>query len=308
MAEGAVSRASAEGIAGYNDPVAQAKTSVWRLRKFELKLDRPIIIGILNITPDSFSDGGLYLDPDVAAERAMSLVEEGADVLDLGAESTRPGANPISPATEWARLEPVLERLSGFSIPLSVDTTKAAVARRALEAGASAINDISGLRFEPELGDIAAETGAGLILMHMRGDPRTMQSDTVYQELVREVRAALQSSLEQALTSGCHPSQVVLDPGIGFGKSVEGNLELLARVRELTKIGRPILVGPSRKSFLGAILNLPPEERVEGTVAACVVALMGGARLFRVHDPRPVRRALEVAERIRQEGGLEGGG
>lgn len=261
-------------------------------------------MGILNVTPDSFSDGGRFLEAEAALERAWILAEEGADLLDVGGESTRPGAEPVSADEEWARIEPVLEGLAGadFPLPISVDTTKAEVARRALERGAAVLNDVSGLRSEPELAAAAAGTGAGLVLMHMRGDPRTMQEDTAYDDLVGEVRSALRTSLEEAVGRGCDPSQVVLDPGIGFGKSAQGSLELLARVPELLALGRPVLVGPSRKSFLGKLSNLPVDERVEGTVAACVMALERGARLFRVHDVRAVRRALDVAEAIRRAG------
>ncbi|MFQ5679671.1 MAG: dihydropteroate synthase [Gemmatimonadota bacterium] len=282
--------------------VVGAEGLEWRLGESRLALQRPAVIGILNVTPDSFSDGGLHLEPGPAVERAWTLLEEGADVVDVGAESSRPGAAPVALEEEWSRLAPVLDGLRSFPLPLSVDTTKAEVARRALAGGVSAINDISGLRREPAIGELAAEAGAGLILMHMRGEPRTMQRDTRYDDLVGEVRSALAASLDEAVRRGCHPTQVVLDPGIGFGKSLEGNLELLARVGELGEIGRPILVGPSRKSFLGEILGLPRRERVEGTVAACVAALLGGARLFRVHDVGAVRRALEVAERCRRAG------
>lgn len=260
------------------------------------------MVGVLNITPDSFSDGGRFLDPAAAADRARAMVEEGADVVDLGAESTRPGAEPVPVEEEWRRLAPVLQRLRGLPAPISVDTTKAEIARRALEEGASAMNDVSGLRFEPAIAELAAETGAGLVLMHMRGDPRTMQRDTAYHDLIGEVRDSLAASRDAALAAGCRPGQLVLDPGIGFGKSAEGNLELLARLAALRDLGLPLLVGPSRKSFLGAILGLPPEERVEGTLAACVMALVAGARLFRVHDVLPARRALDVAEAIRRAG------
>ncbi len=272
------------------------------------------MIGILNVTPDSFSDGGRYLASAAAVERARELVEGGADVLDVGAESTRPGAEPVPADREWARLEPVLAALEDLPVPISVDTTKASIARRAIEAGAAAINDISGLRADPGIARSAAETGAGLILMHMRGDPRTMQRDTSYEDLIGEVRGALSASRDAALAAGCQADQLVLDPGIGFGKSAEGSLELLARLDAFVELGLPLLVGPSRKSFLGAILDLPVEEREEGTLAACVMALERGARLFRVHDPRAARRALDVAEAIRrarsgrEESGREGSG
>lgn len=272
----------------------------WWLRGHILRTDRPLIAGILNITPDSFSDGGLYLDPEAAIGRAQELVDSGADLLDVGAESSRPGSDPVDAEEEWRRLEPVLSGLSSsLATPLSVDTTKLDVARRALELGAAAINDISGLRNDARLADLAAETGAGLVLMHMRGTPRTMQTDTRYDDLIGEVRAFLERSLSRAVEAGCRLEQVVLDPGIGFGKSTEGNLELLARLDAVAALGRPILVGPSRKTFIGQLLGLPPDERVEGTIGACVMALDRGAHIFRVHDVREVRRALEIAHLIR---------
>lgn len=279
---------------------AERGAVAWRLRGRLLDLEGPAVVGILNVTPDSFSDGGLYLEAEAAVRRAWEMAEEGADLVDVGAESSRPGAAPVSPQEEWARLEPVLERLGGLPVPICVDTTKGEVARRALEMGAAAINDISGLRFDPAIGRLVAESGAGLVLMHMRGEPRIMQLDTAYEDLVGEVRGALAASLADAVEAGCDPDQVVLDPGIGFGKSAEGNLELLARLGEIVELGRPVLVGPSRKSFLGAILDLPPEERLEGSIAACVVALERGARLFRAHDVRAARRALDVAHAIRR--------
>lgn len=283
---------------------ATAPPDRWRIRGGHLGLGRPLVMGILNVTPDSFSDGGRYQDPGAAAERAVRMIEEGADLVDVGGESTRPGAKPVPAEEEWRRVGPVLEWLAAGSDPVvvSVDTTKGEVARRALDAGASIVNDVSGLRFDRSIGELAASTGAGLVVMHMRGDPSTMQADVAYDDLVGEVRDRLRESVEVAVQSGCDPEQVVVDPGIGFGKSAEGNLELLARLDRLLPLGRPILVGPSRKSFLGALLDLPPEERVEGTLAACVVALTRGARIFRVHDVAPARRALDVAEAIRRRG------
>lgn len=282
---------------------APAEPPGWRLRGRRLPLDRPAIVGILNVTPDSFSDGGRFLDPGRAAERARAMVEEGADVVDVGAESTRPGAASVSAEEEWGRLAPVLARLRDLDVPVSVDTTKRFVAERALAAGAAAINDVSGLRFEPALAELAAREGAGLVLMHMRGTPRTMQEDVSYGDLVGEVREGLRSSLGVALEAGCDPEQVVVDPGIGFGKSAEGNLELLARLDAFRGLGSPILVGPSRKSFIGKLLNVDSSERIEGTLAACVMALDRGASLFRVHDVRPLRRGLDLAHAILAAGG-----
>jgi dihydropteroate synthase len=273
---------------------------VWRLRDTIVPTDRPLVVGILNLTPDSFSDGGRYAHPEEAVARAFDLVDAGADMVDIGAESSRPGADPVPEEEEWRRLEPVLSGLGALQCPISVDTTKSGVARRALASGAAAINDISALRFDPGIAELVAETGAGLVLMHMRGVPRTMQTDTHYDDLIGQVLDFLQQAMTTAVDRGCVPEQIVLDPGIGFGKSLEGNLELLARIDALASLGRPILVGPSRKTFLGQILDLPPEERVEGTIAACVMALARGAQIFRVHDVRQVRRALDVAHEVRE--------
>jgi dihydropteroate synthase len=276
---------------------------VWRVRGGTFDLGRPLILGVINVTPDSFSDGGAHLDAQIAVRRAEELCEEGADVVDIGAESTRPGAPPVPVDEEWRRLEPVLQRLQGsLPVPISVDTTKRDVAARALELGVAVINDVSGLRAEPEIGGLVADAGAGLIVMHMRGDPRTMQRDVEYEDLIGEIRASLAESLSVAELAGCDPSQIVVDPGIGFGKSPEGSLRLLARLGELNPLGRPILVGPSRKSFIGKVLKLSIEERLEATLAACVVAFERGARLFRVHDVRAARRALDMAASIQQAG------
>lgn len=254
------------------------------------------------MTPDSFSDGGRYLDPEAAADHARQMIAGGAGIIDVGAESTRPGAEPVSAGDEWARLEPVLRAIRDLPIPISVDTTKLEVADRALDAGAVAINDVSGGRADPGLLDLAARTGVGLVLMHMRGTPRTMQENAEYDDVSAEVCAALSAARDAAVTAGCAPAQVALDPGIGFGKSVAGNLELIARLDELVAVGHPIWVGPSRKSFLGRLLNRPTGEHLEGTIAACVAALGRGARIFRVHDVAPVCRALAVAWAIEMAG------
>lgn len=284
-------------------PAEGGDRPVWRIRDRTIHLGRPVVVGILNVTPDSFSDGGAYLDPSLAAERAHALAADGADLIDIGGESTRPGARAVSADEEWFRVGPVLERLQGsIPVPLAVDTTKADVARRALDLGVAVLNDVSGLAADPRLAILAAETGAGLVLMHMRGEPRTMQENVEYRDLLGEIRDGLSSSLRLAIEAGCAPAQLVVDPGIGFGKSAQGNLRLLAELGELLALGRPVLVGPSRKSFIGKVLDLPVQDRVEGTVAACVMALERGARLFRVHDVREVRRALDLADSIRRAG------
>lgn len=265
--------------------------------------ERPVVLGILNLTPDSFSDGDRVKDAVRALQLGQSMRESGADLIDVGGESTRPGAEPVNAAEEWARIGPSVAALSAAGIPVSVDTTKLSVAMQALDAGAVAINDVSGLRFDPGIAPLCAETGAGLIIMHMRGDPRTMQDDLGYRDLVPEITAWLEAQADLAVESGVDPAQIAVDPGIGFGKSVRGNLEILARSGEFSGPGYPVVVGPSRKSFIGALLDLPVDQRIEGTVAACVVALLSGARLFRVHDVLPVRRALDLAWEVLQAGG-----
>ena len=265
-----------------------------------MSLERPLVLGILNVTPDSFSDGDQWLDPDAAIDRAMQMVDEGADIVDIGAESTRPGACPVDTEVEWSRLSPVVAALVRKGIKVSVDTTKLEVARRALSEGAAAINDISGLRFSPGIAPLCAEHGAGLVLMHMRGEPRTMQTDVAYENLFGEVREFLSAQAAFARSAGCSAEQIVIDPGIGFGKSTEQNLGLLGRIEELTCLGYPVLVGPSRKSFIGQTLDLPVEDRLEATIAACLVAFIGGAGLFRVHDVASARRALDMADAIRR--------
>ncbi len=274
----------------------------WSVPGEELRTDRPLILGILNLTPDSFSDGGSY--PDVASgmARAERMWEEGADLVDVGGESTRPGAPSVDVVEEWRRIGGVVAGLTRRGIRVSVDTTKSEVARRAVDAGAAVLNDVSGLRADPAIADVAAASGAGLIVMHMRGTPRTMQTDVDYEDLPGEVAAFLGQALVAAERRGCRRDQVVVDPGIGFGKSARGNLQLIAQLDRLVDLERPILVGPSRKSFIGALLGVGVDERLEGTLAACIVALERGARLFRVHDVGPARRALDVAWGIQASG------
>jgi len=287
-------------MAGSTEVAANPKA--WTVRGFDVRVDRPLILGVINLTPDSFSDGGSYADTGAALAHAERLVDEGADLVDVGGESTRPGASAVDATEEWSRIGQVVEGLALRGIPVSIDTTKADVARRAVDNGAAVLNDVSGLRHDPSLADVAARAGSGLIVMHMRGTPRTMQDDVEYEDLVGEVCDALGHSMRVACDRGCSPEQIVVDPGIGFGKSTSGNLELIAGTGRLLDLGRPILVGPSRKSFIGAILDVPVEERLEGTIAACTSALARGARLFRVHDVLPVRRALDVAWAIRNAG------
>ncbi len=253
-------------------------------------------MGILNITPDSFSDGGLYDDSGAAVERALEMVEQGADLLDVGGESTRPGSTPVDAEAEEGRVLPVVRALRKVvRVPISIDTRRARVARAALDEGAAIVNDVSGLK-DPEMPKVVAEAGAGLIVMHMRGTPATMQDDPRYEDVVEEVRAELERSVGCALQAGVHPSRIAIDPGIGFGKNQSHNLELIARIDRLADTGRPVVLGISRKRFLGEIVGeASPAERGVATAAGCVVGLLNGARIFRVHDVRLVRQALDVA-------------
>jgi dihydropteroate synthase len=273
---------------------------VWRAGDARLSLVRPLVMGILNVTPDSFSDGGHFVDPAEALRRAERMVEEGADLLDVGGESTRPGADPVDVDTELHRVLPVLRLLRDrLAVPVSIDTRRAEVAAAALDEGAAIVNDISGLR-DPEMAAVVAERGAGLVVMHMRGTPATMQAHTAYDRVVDEVVEELRAPLARADAAGIEPDHVVVDPGIGFAKTAAQNLQLIAGLSALSVLGRPVLLGVSRKAFLGSLLgDIPPRERAGATAAACVAGLFAGARIFRVHDVRPVRQALTVAEAIR---------
>jgi dihydropteroate synthase len=253
-------------------------------------------MGIVNVTPDSFSDGGLFLDPDTAIEHGLRLADEGADILDVGGESTRPGAEPVSEQEEIDRVLPVVEALAGARRSVSIDTTKLEVARAALTAGAALVNDVSAFRFAPDMAGLVASEGVDCCLMHMLGEPRTMQANPRYEDVVSEVKAFLEERLAFATAEGVPEDRIWLDPGIGFGKTVEHNLDLLRRLDEIVAIGRPVVVGTSRKSFLGKLAGGRPEgERLPGTIATNVLALERGASVFRVHDVAPVADALKVA-------------
>jgi dihydropteroate synthase len=267
----------------------------------ELGLDRPLIMGIVNVTPDSFSDGGSFLDPGVAVEHALRLVADGADILDIGGESTRPGSDPVSAAEELRRVLPVFEALAGrVAVPLSIDTTKAVVVERAAAAGAALVNDVSGLRFEPELADVVRERGLGLVLMHSRGRPKDMQQAPYYEDTVGEVIGELGEALGRAAAHGVPAEATVVDPGLGFAKRPQDNLALLRAVPRLREaLRRPVLVGPSRKAFLGLVTGAPVERRVPGTLAAVAVAVYGGVEMVRVHDVAEARQAADVAAAIR---------
>jgi dihydropteroate synthase len=258
----------------------------------------PVIMGVVNVTPDSFSDGGLFLDADTAVEHGRRLAGEGAAILDVGGESTRPGADPVSEEEELERVLPVVERLADTSgeVSVSIDTTKSGVARAALAAGATIVNDVSAFRLDPGMAGLVAERGAGCCLMHMLGDPRTMQKDPRYDDVVSEVKSFLEERLAFAVSEGVDEERVWLDPGIGFGKTVEHNLELLRRLDEIVAIGRPVVIGTSRKSFLGKLAGGRDEgERLPGTIATNVLALERGATIFRVHDVAQNADALAVA-------------
>jgi dihydropteroate synthase len=259
---------------------------------------RPAVVGVVNVTPDSFSDGGLYLRPEPAVALALGYVEEGAALVDVGGESTRPGAEGVSADEELSRIEPVLERLQGCRV--SVDTSKADVARRALELGAVMVNDVTALRGDPDLAGVVADAGAYVCLMHMLGEPRTMQDDPRYDDVVSEVKAFLEERLAFAVDAGIPEEHVCLDPGIGFGKTVAHNVELLARLDELVAVGRPVLVGASRKRFLGRLLGDPNAITgpVSAGVAVAVLTYERGASLFRVHDVRQHVEALKAAHAV----------
>src|SRR5881227_2168430 len=256
-------------------------------------------MGVVNVTPDSFSDGGVHLDPDIAAQAARRMVEEGAAVVDIGGESTRPGSEGVSEEEELRRVVPVLDRLGG-ALPVSIDTSKAVVAQAALERGATLVNDVTSLHGDPELAGVVADAGAYLCLMHMRGEPRTMQIDPRYDDVAAEVAAFLEERLRTAVDAGVAEDRVCLDPGIGFGKTVEQNLELVRRLDVLTALGRPVVVGFSRKSTLGRVLG-DPEARtgsVAASVGAAVTAFERGATILRVHDVREHVEALAIAQAV----------
>lgn len=258
---------------------------------------RPLIMGILNVTPDSFSDGGEFLKPDVAVAHAMRMAAEGADFIDIGGESSRPGSDPVSLEEELRRVLPVLKALrSVCDVPISIDTTKAGVAAAAMDAGAVILNDISALRFDSEMLQVLRNSGAAVVLMHMQGEPKTMQDHPHYDDLIGEIRLFLEERIAFLLDAGIERDRILVDPGIGFGKRIEDNFELLARLAEFADLG-PLLVGPSRKAFLGKILNRPPHERLFGTAAAAAVAAMNGADILRVHDVGPIREVVEVVQR-----------
>jgi dihydropteroate synthase len=266
--------------------------------------ERTLVMGVLNVTPDSFSDGGLYVDAESAARRALEMEAAGADLIDIGGESTRPGSDPVSAETEIARVRPVLECLRGrLRVPVSIDTQKAQVAEAAVAAGAQLINDVSALRTDPALAEVARRHRLPLILMHMRGRPKTMQKLPFARDVLTDVSRGLRAALARARRAGILKKFVIVDPGIGFGKSSRQNCELLARLPELARLGCPILAGTSRKTFLGGLLGGAPEgERIWGTAATVVAAILGGAHIVRVHDVEEMVKVVRVTDAVLREG------
>lgn len=262
-------------------------------RVCRLDLDRPLIMGALNITPDSFFDGGRYFSLETALRKGVEMAKEGADIIDVGGESTRPGALSVPCQEELDRVVPLIEALrKELDLPLSVDTTKSVVAKEAVAAGTDFINDVSGLRFDPGMAATVAASGAGLFLMHTRGRPHEMQKDTCYHDLMGEIIAYLRESTDRAVAAGVPEHKLAVDPGIGFGKNTAGNLEILRRLRELQSLGRPVLLGTSRKSFIGKVLGQPdPDQRLFGTLATIALGVDRGVKIFRVHDVRPAKEA-----------------
>jgi dihydropteroate synthase len=256
------------------------------------------LMGVVNVTPDSFSDGGLYLDPAAAVAHGRELVDAGAEILDVGGESTRPGADPVTEQEELRRVVPVIRGLSGSQFRISVDTSKAAVAAAALDAGAEIVNDVTALRGDADMAGLCAERGATVVLMHMLGEPRTMQRDPRYDDVVADVKAFLAERLEAAVAAGIDEGRIWLDPGIGFGKTGTHNMELLRRLRELRELGWPLVIGTSRKSFIGKVDGSAADQRLGGTIASSILAAAEGADVLRVHDVAEMRQALTVAAAI----------
>jgi dihydropteroate synthase len=284
-------------LVAYADPPRR-----WTIAGGELALDEPALVGILNVTPDSFSDGGRFTTVDASLLQADTLKTDGCRLLDVGGESTRPGARPVPPADEAARVVPVIEALVRRGLgPVSVDTRKAAVAAAALAAGAAVVNDVSGLAFDPALGAVVARAGAGIVLMHMRGTPETMDGLARYGDLAVEVADELRAAAARAEAAGIAPERIVLDPGFGFAKTPEQSFRLLDDLAPIVGLGYPVLVGPSRKRFLGAATDRPAQDRDRATAVACALAWQRGARLFRVHDARLASEALAVARALDAE-------
>jgi len=256
-------------------------------------------MGIVNVTPDSFSDGGLFFEKEKAIEQALRLAAEGADIIDIGGESTRPGSEPVSVEEELRRVIPVIKELRKRSdILISIDSYKSEVVRQALEEGADIVNDISAFRFDPKLISIVAKKNVPYVLMHMKGTPKTMQINPFYKDLFGEIKSFLKNKIEEAVKMGVRRDKIIIDPGIGFGKTWEDNLKLIEGLSFLNELDRPILIGTSRKSFIGQVLEVPPEERLEGTIASSILAIERGAHILRVHDVAPLKKAITMTEAI----------
>lgn len=275
-----------------------------RCRKRTFTLGKQtLLMGVLNVTPDSFSDGGLFFDKATAFARGLKMVEEGADFIDIGGESTRPGSKPLGLDEELRRVIPVIEFLAKESdVPISIDTYKSTVAKKAIEAGAQIINDISGLHLDSSLSQVAAKEDVPLVLMHIRGNPETMQKEIHYESLFSEIIQYLKDSIQRAESAGVDPEQIIIDPGIGFGKTVQDNLLILKNLQEFKILGKPLLLGTSRKSFIGKILNADITERLEGTLSSIVVGVLNGAHIIRCHDVLQAKRAIAIADAVRQAG------
>jgi dihydropteroate synthase len=273
-------------------------------RNFSLDFSKKTyIMGILNITPDSFSDGGLFFDKSVAIQRALQMVEDGADIIDIGGESTRPGSETVPVEEELRRTVPVIAAIAKeITIPISIDTYKAEVAQRALDAGASIVNDISGLRFDPEMTKVVSEYKVPVVVMHIKGKPKDMQINPVYEALIPEIMDYLRGSIRFALDAGIQDDMIVIDPGIGFGKTFEQNLTIIHNLQEFTSLEKPVLIGASRKAFIGKILgDESPGQRVEGTAAAVAISILKGANIVRVHDVKEMVKVAKVADAIKRE-------
>jgi dihydropteroate synthase len=262
------------------------------------------VMGILNVTPDSFSDGGLYFNEFSAIIRALQMVDDGADIIDIGGESTRPGSESVSIEEELKRTIPVIVSLAKkINVPISIDTYKSEVAKTALDAGASMVNDVSGLRFDPLMASIVSPYEVPVVIMHIKGKPKDMQQNPVYEALIPEILDYLRSCIKSAMESGIPEDKIIIDPGIGFGKTFEHNLEIINNLREFTSLGKPLLIGPSRKAFIGKILgDVPAGERLEGTAAAVAISVMNGANIVRVHDVREMVKVVKVADAIKNPG------
>jgi len=269
--------------------------------KGSLDLRGTAVCGILNVTDDSFSDGGLYYgDTGKAVDRVDQMVDEGADMIDIGGESSRPGAKPVSADEECGRVMPVMEKVAGrLGVPVSIDTWKAQVASRALQAGASIVNDITGLRGDPDMAEVVSSSGAGIVLMHMQGNPQNMQRAPHYDDVIAEIKQFLRAAVDRAVSAGVDRNKIMVDPGIGFGKKAEHNLEIIRKLDEFKTLGLPVLIGVSRKSVIGHVLGLPVEERLEGTAALVACSVLNGADIVRVHDVKFMRRVADMVDAVK---------